>query len=787
MSLGFGMGAGLRALTASRLGMQTAGNNVSNANTKGYSRQRVELSAASPFTIGRGLQLGTGVEVGGISRLVDGGLERRIQMQMGMQGAALLDYQRLDEVEGILGEPDGGLSATLAGLFGAVEQLRTDPADRALRGGLTQAGSKLAQGFRLVAGRLGDLGASTFDEVRGLVRQVNQSAAKIAELNRQIVAVEATGATANDLRDTRAQAIKDVGGLLDVNAIERSSGSVDLLVGGTLLVAGDRVSALSVGKDAAGGTMITAGATGVVTGLRSGRIPALLAQEQGKLPGIGGRIDQLARNTILEWNRIHSTGMPSSGPFATLTSAYAAKDRNGSGVAGDELLNQAGLPFDVQTGELYVAVTDQASGALQRTRIAVDPRAMTLQGLAAELSKIPHLSSTVDPTGRLRISADAGYGFDFSPRLDPAPDSRGTFGGTNPTVGSTRSGPYDLSGQTFPLVFAVTTGPASAPVVTNVTLQANEFANPAAATVDELVAAINQDLGTTGTATAVGGRLVLRSAEGGSAAHMQLANVGAGTALQALGLSGAAANGRDTALSVQVSGTYTGSSNQQLVFVPESDGRIGQTQDLRIQVRDRAGNLLTTLNVGAGYEPGTPLAIGNGVKVAFGTGEISATHGNAFELDTLADSDTSDVLVALGLNSFFLGTGAGDIEMNPELLANPDRVAAGIGTAGGDASNLARLVGLRTRNLGGLDANTLEDFYADLVGDVGFDVSAAKGTVDAQQQLLDYLQAEREKVSGVNVDEEMVDMMRFQQSYEAAARFISIAQQMTDTLINLGR
>ena len=48
MSLGFGLGAGLRALTAARLGMQTAGNNVANANTPGYSRQRVELSSAMP-------------------------------------------------------------------------------------------------------------------------------------------------------------------------------------------------------------------------------------------------------------------------------------------------------------------------------------------------------------------------------------------------------------------------------------------------------------------------------------------------------------------------------------------------------------------------------------------------------------------------------------------------------------------------------------------------------------------------------------------------------------------
>ncbi|MEO6594697.1 MAG: flagellar basal body rod C-terminal domain-containing protein, partial [Planctomycetota bacterium] len=93
----------------------------------------------------------------------------------------------------------------------------------------------------------------------------------------------------------------------------------------------------------------------------------------------------------------------------------------------------------------------------------------------------------------------------------------------------------------------------------------------------------------------------------------------------------------------------------------------------------------------------------------------------------------------------------------------------------------------RTRDLGSLAKNTIEDFYADIVGDVGFETSAATSALGAQQQLLDQLQADRDSVSGVNIDEEMVNMLSYQQSYEAAARFIAVAQQMTDTLINLGR
>lgn len=787
MSFGLGFGAGLRALRASQAGMQTAGNNIANANTAGYSRQRVDLSATMPWGITGGLQIGTGVEVRGISRLVDEGLQRRLQLQLGLVGAAEVDQTRFREIESILGEPDEGLSGSLQELFGAADRLRTDPADRALRGGLVQAGGALSQNFRLVAQRLQELGGSTFEEVRGLVRVVNQRAGVIANLNSQIAAAEASGAQANDLRDIRTQQIQEIGRLLDAQAIERSSGSVDLLVGGHLLVAGDRASSLAVGKGDDGGTEVTVGNSRSPAQLTEGRIAALLRQEQSGLPELGSRIDELARTTILEWNRLHTTGMPASGPFRSLVAAEGVVDGDGDGERGDELLSQSGFPFPVQNGEFFIAVTDTESGAMQRTRIAIDPAAMTLNDVAASINAIDHLTASVDPTGRLRIVADDGHGFDFSPRLDPNPDDQGTFGGLRPTIGSTGPGPFDLSGQTFPVSFVVTTGTAAAPVNTTVTLAANEFLDPANATTEELIAAINSDLGNQGSATSVGGRLMIQSAQGGATSQLRLTNSGTGTALTALGLTTTTQFGRGRAIDIEVEGSFAGVDNEQFTFVPENDGIIGQTQDLRVRVYDGDGALVTTLSVGRGYEPGEPVPLGNGIKVSFGAGSISASAGQAFAVDALADSDTADFLVATGMNTFFTGSSASDIEVNSDLLANPDRLAAGLGSASGDAANLARLVDLRRRDLDALGTNTIEDFYADIVGDVGFEAAAANSMLATQNQLMAQLEAERESVSGVNLDEEMVDMLRFQKSYEAAARFLSVAQEMTDTLINLGR
>ncbi len=789
MTYGFGIGAGLRALTAARLGMQTAGNNVANANTPGYSRQRIELSASLPFTLAGGLQIGSGVDVTGITRLVDEGLERRLRLQTGMVASADVDLARLNELEGLLNEPDNGLSGSLDGFFGSIARLQTQPGDRALRGGVVQSGAQLAQGFQLLTRRLGELGNSTFDEVRGLVREVNTLTSSIATVNGQIITLEANGSDANDLRDTRTQQIRRLSELTDVNTVERQSGSVDVLVGGRLLVAGNRAQQLSVGKSSTNGTEVRVGDNPVR--LHEGRIAALIRNEGADLPAYRQRIDDLAHNLILEVNRRHSTGMPGSGPFGSLTAANGVPDGDGDGQHGDELLAQSGLPFDISSGDLYVSVAQVGSGGnsrhLERSRIHIEPTTMTLDDVAAQLSAIDHITASVDPTGHLRVAADAGYGFDFSPRLDPEPDTFGTFGGTAPSAGSASSGPFDLSAQTLPITFTVTTGTSTSPTTTTVSLAATEFANTGAATVDELVRAVNADLGSAATAANVGGRLVIRSNSSGSTSQLALANSGASTALTAFGITTTTVRGQNTAVAVKVEGAFTGSDNGQLVFVPQGDGTIGVTPDLKVKVFDQNGSLVTTVNVGQGYQPGKPITLDNGIKVSFGAGAVSQTAGNVFALDVLADSDTSDVLVALGMNSFFHGTGAADIAVNPDLQANVDAFAAGIGEASGDAGNLARLMALRQTEVGSLDGNTLEDYWANVVGDVGFAAAGAQQVLSGQDQLMQHLESERESISGVNLDEEMLDMVRYQQSFDAAARFLSTVQELTTTLINLGK
>jgi len=80
---------------------------------------------------------------------------------------------------------------------------------------------------------------------------------------------------------------------------------------------------------------------------------------------------------------------------------------------------------------------------------------------------------------------------------------------------------------------------------------------------------------------------------------------------------------------------------------------------------------------------------------------------------------------------------------------------------------------------------TFGAFYAGLVGELGSEVSQATSRFEGQTMLVDSLQNQRDAISGVSVDEELVSLVRFQQAYEAAARYVSVLRELTDTLMRI--
>ena len=151
----------------------------------------------------------------------------------------------------------------------------------------------------------------------------------------------------------------------------------------------------------------------------------------------------------------------------------------------------------------------------------------------------------------------------------------------------------------------------------------------------------------------------------------------------------------------------------------------------------------------------------------------------------LADSDTSDVLAALGVNSFLSGTDASDIALRPEIVQNAGNIASSMTGAEGDNTILTDLLSSQSLALDDLSGKSFGEYYGDIVGGVGFDIQVASSARDVDQFLYDSLNERRQSIAGVNVDEELVNMIQFQQAYSAAAQFIQVVNRINDDVLNL--
>lgn len=164
--------------------------------------------------------------------------------------------------------------------------------------------------------------------------------------------------------------------------------------------------------------------------------------------------------------------------------------------------------------------------------------------------------------------------------------------------------------------------------------------------------------------------------------------------------------------------------------------------------------------------------------------EIHGASGYSFAFS----NDTSDVLSALGINTFFTGSGASNISMNSALAADKNLIAAGrVGangeTAAGDNSNAMDMAGLQYRDASGLH-DTLDNYLASLEGSIGIKSQSISRSKEYNNVILSKLKQTRDNISGVSLDEEMTDLIKYQHAYAAAAKLISAADEMYQTLLN---
>jgi len=147
--------------------------------------------------------------------------------------------------------------------------------------------------------------------------------------------------------------------------------------------------------------------------------------------------------------------------------------------------------------------------------------------------------------------------------------------------------------------------------------------------------------------------------------------------------------------------------------------------------------------------------------------------------------DSSGVLAALGLNTFFTGDSANSLGVNQVVIDDPAKFAASQGGIGQDTLSAVELAGFLDRPLSDNDGATLSILYDRLAGAVTQGSTVAQAVADGARVFEESLRGQALSISGVNIDEEVVRMIQYQRTFQAAARYIGVMSELLDLLVNL--
>jgi flagellar hook-associated protein 1 FlgK len=419
----FGLDIGVSALRAAQQMLDTAAHNVANANTPGYSRQRVELLEAPPYTYpsfnrsGLPGQIGAGVTVGSITRVRDNFLDLQVQAQTALKSEWDTRQQELAKIESIFPEPsDSGLGNTISKYWSAWQDVASDPTSTAARTALTEQAASLAMVVNRDSNQLNMVATGIDSQVSQQIITVNDLAKQIASLNGQIQRVTITGDHANDLMDQRGQLLEQLSALVPAQTLTQSDGTMTVLIGGTDLVSNVYARQLVAQPDGAG-HVTPVWADGSAVALPAGQMKALLAIRDVDLAGYRTQLDTLAQGIADATNTLHERGIDANGNAGQAIFTYHAGN-----VAGTLAVNPA-VVSDSRLVAAAASPTSPGDGSIAGL-IADLANARTYSAGVAGTDVVSGMDLTTSTTARLMtVAADSAVPQTYSFTAGGAPNT----------------------------------------------------------------------------------------------------------------------------------------------------------------------------------------------------------------------------------------------------------------------------------------------------------------------------------------------------------------------------
>jgi flagellar hook-associated protein 1 FlgK len=740
-------GIGLSGLNAASLGLSTAGHNIANANTPGYSRQSVKQSAPYPQYTGNGFT-GLGVRVDTVQRSYDEFLTKQVQTstsQDSYYGTYLAEIKQLDN---LVADPAAGVSPVLQSFFSAVQGMATNPASLPARQSLMSNAQGLVNRFQVFDQRVSEMRAGVNGNLVSAADHVTALSKQIAQINGQIAISTSGGQLPNDLLDQRDQMVLDLNTLVKATSIKQSDGTINVFIGnGQNLVVGGTAYSIAAKPSISDPQRLSIVYT-------QGAIDAEIPETMLTGGQLGGLLEYRSKTLDLAQNSIERMAM-------VLGQTFNAQMRQGQDLYGNMGTNF----FDYE----------QSSVSLNHTVAGVSTA----------------FASVSLPTGVKSVASD--YSLSYNPltlgteyivtRL-----SDGVANSVSAAAMETSPGTSVLG-----LTWNVVTGSMAAgenvgvsmpPVVGNVLSNRNNTVQALppllGGYIEDVskVQASDYEVFYDGT-----DYQVTRQSDG------QLTRITGG-------VGGQFAN---NANSIVVDGLRL--SFSQGVAMPGDRFTVqpyaGFSRGLSIKPTDPRA-----------IAAGVPI-ISNTQRTNTGTGKISQASVDAASTITTQSAvnpalknpvtinfttPTTYTLTDGATTSAPIGFVAGQlISFNGWSVkidgqpATGDKFSIDPGTSqDADGRNALKLGELQSRKMIDGGKSNYQEAYGQMVAVIGAKTNEVTIMSTAQTEVLKQAEISRDSVSAVNLDEEAANLLRYQQAYQASSKVIQIAQQAFDAIVRIG-
>ena len=811
-----GLDLGRRALYYFKQGIITAGHNISNADRDGYSRQRVTASASPPYSApgldssGEAGQIGTGVDIDSISRIRDAFLDYQYRQESGENGFWKVASQTMKYVEMYINEPSkNAIAGALGKISDALQELQKRPDISSMRESFVSQMDNFCTLVNQVYKNMSEYRTSLNNEVKTKVEEANTLIDRISALNTQIKVVMGTGDNPNDAMDERDLLVDKLSNLLDISIDdEGNTGGINISLGGRLLVQGERTRHLvlvkekgndgfydvqvegnefdsttdpgtataSIGREAEEGVhsvLVSRSASETRWAIGNGYSTGISGSTDAAL-GIDGSFSiQVGTNGFKAISSSLSGGDLLDAPSGNDHTEYSFRMAAGSDEqVVDVKWNDATSTWEINgtdTGKGKLNISDLANavnGMSSDIRASVDAAGEKI----TFYNKDGHLISLTDLKGDL-VGSVMGLK-KTAPTVDievTANDSLQTIANKINSAYMASNGSPDSPEEWLHASIAETRDGSLCLVLESNEVGENYRINIGPADSGSLGTAEKLGLVNTNSTTKnmqysqdalfkVDGMQYLSSSSSFSEARLVTA------------FNSYKANTMQTVIkdvTLNITKGASGSSTDIVIGRHVDGGYIGGLLQSRDDLVTGTMNFLNEFALSVSDQF-------NAIHYSgYGAGNYSNTTGTAL-FDPLSSLDGA--AGSLSINSKVID------EKNLVATAGDDGSGHNIGNA--DASKVLKMIALFSNPVFDGRSASINEYYSSFVSSIGSHSQQARVMNSNQETLIDQISAQRQSVSGVNTDEETMDMIQFQQSYQAIARYISVLDEMLDKVIN---